>query len=128
MTNKQLFEAVEALGYEVEITHHRRLVPVTKFGQTTVSTDPRGGSTQVDIVDKDGQVMASGTARCSDQDNYSRKVGVSIALGRAYADLTGESGDRQDRMHVMISTDPDRAMQIYGEDVVHRTKRALQLV
>lgn len=42
-----------------------------------------GGHTEVIIYDSNGNFLTDGKARCSDKDNYDKKRGVRIALGRA---------------------------------------------
>ena len=51
---------------------------------------PRGGFTEVVIVDKDG-VEYEGRADCSLADNYCRKRGIAIAFSRAAANLVSAS-------------------------------------
>lgn len=67
-------------GYTVKVRHNRN----TQLG---VVVDPKGGSTEVRI-EKDG-IGANGEAVCSTKDNYSRKIGRNIALGRALKELDG---------------------------------------
>lgn len=43
----------------------------------------KGGMTLVDVVDGEGNVLAQGAAPCSKKDNYDRRKGRTIALGRA---------------------------------------------
>ena len=47
---------------------------------------PRGGATHCKITLPDG-TEANGEARCSHSDNYSKRLGRTISLGRALADL-----------------------------------------
>ncbi len=42
-----------------------------------------GGRTIVTVDSPDGMMKVSGKSECSLQDNYNKKIGVSIALGRA---------------------------------------------
>lgn len=62
---------------------------------------PNGGETLCEIVEpredsKDGyRLVASGTSRCSLADNFDRKRGRQIALGRALCQLTGEAERRR---------------------------------
>jgi hypothetical protein len=44
---------------------------------------PKGGRTVVTILDSEGATLAQAEALCSVRDNYSRKLGLNIALGRA---------------------------------------------
>jgi hypothetical protein len=62
-------------GYKVGVYHHRRK---TKKG--TVS--PKGGKTILVIDSPSGQHF-EGIATCSKEDNYNKKLGIRIALGRS---------------------------------------------
>ena len=71
-------ETVKSLrqkGYRVRVFHTRRYVEGNRPHE-------RGGSTEVQIF-QDESFVADGLARCSDKENYDRKKGVKIALGRA---------------------------------------------
>lgn len=67
------------MGYTVKVRHDR-IFTEPKFGGWAMS--PKGGSTQVNIY-MDGKLITSGYSKCCDLDNYDRKLGVKIALGRA---------------------------------------------
>lgn len=47
----------------------------------------KGGATRVEILDDDGVVLAVGTAQCRADENFSRKIGRAVALGRALKEL-----------------------------------------
>lgn len=47
----------------------------------------RGGFTTCSLVDAAGYVVAQGHAECHENDNFNRKLGRTIALGRALKDL-----------------------------------------
>lgn len=47
-----------------------------------LTPSPRGGLTQCRVTLPDGTEIV-GTAECSDRDNFSKKIGRDIALGRA---------------------------------------------
>ena len=61
-------------GYKVRVHHKRELV-----GE---SLSPLGGATKVEITTPDGKNLV-GEAFCSKKDNYNKKVGAAIAIGRA---------------------------------------------
>ena len=42
-----------------------------------------GGSTTIEVTTPSGEVTGIGKAVCSDKDNFNRRIGNSIALGRA---------------------------------------------
>lgn len=70
MTIKELRKA----GYKVRVLHHR--VP-SAWGLYSA----RGGTTEIIIDSPSGQHF-EGQAKCSEKDNYNKKLGVRIALGR----------------------------------------------
>lgn len=64
-------------GYKVRVFHTRAVNCDGDIKQ-------RGGTTEVMIFNRDNQgLITSGVSRCSDKDNYDKKLGVKIALGRA---------------------------------------------
>lgn len=61
-------------GYKVRVNHQRKMQ-----GE---ELSPFGGLTRIEITTPEGKDLA-GEAKCSTKDNYNKKIGVSIALGRA---------------------------------------------
>mgnify|MGYP006355039505 CR=1 FL=1 len=61
-------------GYKVRVYHQRE-----KKGE---NISPLGGATKVEITTPDGKDLV-GEAICSKRDNYNKKVGAAIAIGRA---------------------------------------------
>jgi len=61
-------------GFKVRVLHHR------KWNLCGISN--LGGRTIVQIKTPEGQEL-EGEAICSKEDNYNKKLGVSIAIGRA---------------------------------------------
>jgi hypothetical protein len=82
MTVKEL----RSIGFKVRVLHFRK--PSTKFRingekfEDYSTPSPKGGATKVVIDSPDGQHF-EGKAKCSDDDNYDKKLGIRIALGRA---------------------------------------------
>lgn len=68
-------------GAKVKYWHERATDP-----EMHVLIEPRGGKTVAKIILPDGSEI-TGEARCSDRDNYSKKIGRDIALGRALKSL-----------------------------------------
>lgn len=60
-------------GYKVRVLHSRR--------DTFDGYRPKGGFTRV-VIDSPYGEHFEGEAKCSDKDNYNKKLGVRIALGR----------------------------------------------
>jgi hypothetical protein len=84
-------------GVRVHITHLRRpgrpipgrggYVTKRELRAANVSPAPRGGCTYAELYDADDRLLAAATAVCSDQDQFNRRIGRDIALGRALKNL-----------------------------------------
>jgi len=78
-------------GYRVKVLHHRLYngyykwqvgsKPAGGYGYGLIDPDTKGGSTHV-IIDSPNGKRYEGLAICSKRDNYNKKLGVRIALGR----------------------------------------------
>ena len=83
--------ALKEAGYKVTVSHQRRYEAVpSPHGWIPAAVQshriiPTGGITRVEIFwpDKPEEVLATGVAFCSNRDNYNRKLGLTIAIGRA---------------------------------------------
>ena len=78
-----MIDNLKRLGYDVTVIHDR---PRRKLEKLNSKKYPgpflsKGGTTKVIIRIKDAEFV--GEAKCSDEDNYSKKMGVEIATGRA---------------------------------------------
>ena len=83
-TIKQLRQA----GFKVRVIHTRHYEPVSAYKMSgPVSRLSRlsgkGGSTRIQISSPDLQHNVEGIAVCSLEDSFNRKLGNSIAMGRA---------------------------------------------
>lgn len=75
-------------GVKYRVLHQR---PAKGWRMKTIKGDMvsvpvpavKGGKTVVEILDDEGNVLSIGYARCSDLDNYNKKLGRTIAFGRA---------------------------------------------
>jgi hypothetical protein len=74
-------------GYKVRVIHCRPVVEIIKFSGILKEVSAKGGTTRIEITTPDKQHDAFGEAVCSNQDNFNRKTGNSIALGRALKQL-----------------------------------------
>jgi hypothetical protein len=83
LTIKQLRQK----GYKVRVMHHRHLIKVQKIMGVAHEISARGGSTTIEVSTPDKQHHFIGKAVCSLEDNFNKKVGNSIALGRALREL-----------------------------------------
>jgi hypothetical protein len=76
-------------GFKVKVLHSRKyyshILPDLS-SDYDLKIDPRGGHTKVVLTDPTGRTVES-IAKCSTQDNYSKKIGRDIALGRALKEI-----------------------------------------
>lgn len=79
------------MGYKVRVLHNRLYNGYHKWQVGAVESayrygpidpDSKGGSTQV-IIDSPNGEHFQGLAICSKKENYNKKMGVRIALGRS---------------------------------------------
>ena len=69
------------MGYKVKVWHDRNYT-YDNYGRP-LEFESRGGMTEVEVYDMNSQESYIGLSTCSPKDNYCRKMGVKIALGRA---------------------------------------------
>jgi len=77
-------------GFKVRVLHRRQRMTVKKLDGNYFENSAKGGTTTIEITTPDKQIDVGGVAICSNEDNYSRKVGNAIALGRAIGMLPPE--------------------------------------
>lgn len=68
-------ESLRASGCKVRVMHTRR--------PNSEGVNARGGKTVVEVTTPDGITLV-GVSRCSRKENFNKKLGVRIALGRAF--------------------------------------------
>jgi hypothetical protein len=71
------------LGYKVRVLHIRNRIYKPRM-DTSINgvQSPKGGITHI-IIDSPSGEHFEGIARCSEIDNYNKKLGVRIAIGRS---------------------------------------------
>ena len=74
-------------GYKVRVMHARHYVTKQKISGTVLDLSARGGSTTIEVTTPDKKHDVIGKSVCSVEDNFNRKLGNSIALGRALQQL-----------------------------------------
>jgi hypothetical protein len=77
-------------GFKVRVIHKRHQKIVKKIDGDYLENSAKGGTTIIQITTPDKQTDVEGVAVCSIEDNYDRKVGNAIALGRALTNLNQE--------------------------------------
>jgi hypothetical protein len=101
MNLQEIRNSLNERGYQLDIVHLRQH-PV--LGQEDVGFELKtksqilseygnmglvcqnGGETRVQIG-KDGQIVATGVAVCGKKDGFNRKIGLTVAMGRALREL-----------------------------------------
>lgn len=86
----KLHEKIKELkeeGYEVRIRHAR-------LRGKQHELKPKGGLTYVYITDKENKTLGIGKSVCSREDNFNRKLGATIALGRAIDNWKGKDATK----------------------------------
>lgn len=69
-------EQLRTSGYKVRVMHTRR--------PNSSGVNARGGKTVVEVTTPSGVTLV-GVSRCSRKENFNKRLGVRIALGRAFA-------------------------------------------
>ena len=89
-------------GYKVRVTiyryypHEKKPLPeweIKKFGGMK-NVCPHGGKNVIQLKSPDGREVF-GVAECSREEQYNRKIGNNIALGRALKILTAQSATQK---------------------------------
>jgi hypothetical protein len=70
-------------GFKVRVIHTRNHKKVRKLNGYYYELLAKGGTTTIQITSSDKHSDVEGIAVCSNEDNFNRKLGNSIALGRA---------------------------------------------
>jgi len=70
-------------GAKYRVYHMRPKTSRSSGDRVVESYAAKGGYTRVDILDENGAIVSTGWAHCHPSDNYNRKLGHEIALGRA---------------------------------------------
>lgn len=76
-------------GYRVRYKHIRLYARGGIFVgiDDMYSLEPKGGETIATVVDLHGDTIGVGYSRCRPDENYNKRLGRTIALGRALQDL-----------------------------------------
>lgn len=92
-------EILRALGWKIKVQHMRPLVGQEDLPYEIGSFwrkhelvrgeefSSKGGWTHVKITNPDNGLSCNGLAFCSPKDNFSKKIGLNIALGRALKEI-----------------------------------------
>jgi hypothetical protein len=77
-------------GHTVRFHHQRYHKNAYKIGSKAI-VDPKGGSTLAVVRDAEGIIVAEAEARCSRKDNFTKRIGRDISLGRALKTLGAQT-------------------------------------
>ena len=78
-------------GYKVGVQHNRYYDNAEICGNNPEGIIPNGGETTVRVTTPDGRTVV-GVSTCAAVDNFNKKRGVQIALGRALKELNSPQG------------------------------------
>ena len=84
---QQTIKELRQQGYKVRVIHARLQKIVRKLTGNAFEVRAKGGSTTIEVTTPDKKYDVIGKSVCSVEDNFNRKVGNSIALGRALKSL-----------------------------------------
>lgn len=88
--NKATIKTLRQAGFKVRVMHKRPFKVIQKFDGTSTEFYPKGGTTTIQITSPDHVYNVEGISICSDKDSWNRRMGNSIALGRAINKLNEE--------------------------------------
>ena len=71
-------------GWKVRVLHQRNYFLRDRFNGASSEVSAKGGITEIQLTSPDKKINVSGKAICSEEDNFNRKIGNAIALGRAW--------------------------------------------
>jgi len=78
-------------GFKVRVHLKRDTFKVQKISGSYDEYLSKGGYTRIDLTTPDGKTTTQGESLCSREDQYVRKTGNAISLGRAIAKLLQEA-------------------------------------
>jgi len=90
LTMQPTIKDLRRQGYKVRVMHARHNNIKHKVSGTALELSARGGSTTIELTTPDKQHTVFGKAVCSLEDNFNKKMGNAIALGRALAALANK--------------------------------------
>lgn len=87
MNQQPTIKQLRQSGYKVRVLHSRYFKTIQKIDGAIQEVLPKGGSTKIEVTTPDKSSTVIGESSCSKEDLFNRKVGNSIALGRALKQL-----------------------------------------
>jgi hypothetical protein len=90
MKSTYTVKSLRQSGYKVRVMHGRVTTKCKRIGGFSQTLSPCGGSTVIEITTPEG-ITVVGKAECSMLDNFNRKVGNQIAIGRAMEKLASSN-------------------------------------
>ncbi len=77
-------------GYKVRVHHTRNFITEPTISGFKQILSNNGGKTTIEITTPCKQYTVFGVSNCSEKDNYNRRVGNAIAMGRAWDNLKNQ--------------------------------------
>ncbi len=81
--NTKTIKQLRQSGYKVRVMRTRKRNLVRKMDGVHHELSNFGGYTRIELTSPDQAITVVGESTCSDKDNFNRRVGNAIALGRA---------------------------------------------
>ena len=85
--NKQTIKQLRQSGYKVRVLHSRLYDHIHKIDGIAHVISNFGGYTKIEVTTPDTLTTVTGESVCSVKENFNRRLGNSIALGRALEQL-----------------------------------------
>lgn len=73
-------------GYKVRVHHERDTIDAMTINGIAKFLNARGGKTTIELTTPEGKTFV-GESKCSKKENFCRRIGNSIALGRILEQL-----------------------------------------
>jgi len=75
-------EQLRRKNWRVRVMHNREKEYITRASGTEERLNAKGGSTVIEITPPGSDTLFRGEAKVNPKDNFNRKLGIKIALGR----------------------------------------------
>lgn len=84
--NTKTIHQLRKEGYKVKVYHERDCIDVMTFSGIAKFLNARGGKTTIELTTPEGKTFI-GESQCSKKENFCRRIGNSIALGRIFEQI-----------------------------------------
>lgn len=85
----EVIDFLRSKGHKVYVKHHRWRTDGWSSDILGGQIDPKGGVTEIQIELNNGNSYGS-RAECHEEENFNKKIGICVALGRAIKNIPAE--------------------------------------